>query len=141
MGAVRQPGVNEVMIGLNDLRLELRVKSHFEGLASPLLDALAGEVQRANLAFSVGGIGRPDDLSLPVSPDLVLAQFPRLRATGAWVSRSFFKGVPLDWNLAGAILSVRQRLTEWACASPEMLEGARSDLAERARQIASSPRR
>jgi len=133
------PGVHEVMAGLNDLRLELGVKSHFEVLASPLLDTLASEVHRADLAFSVGGVARPDDLSLPVSADLVLAQFPRLGATGAWVSRSFFKGVPSDWNLAAAIRALRQRLTEWAGASREMLERARSDLAERARAIASSP--
>lgn len=133
------PGVHEVMVGLNDLRLELGVKSHFEVLASPLLDALASEVHRADLAFSVGGVGRPDDLSLPVSADLVLAQFPRLGATGAWVSRSFFKGVPSDWNLAAAICALRQRLTEWAGASREMLERARNELAERARAIASTP--
>ena len=31
------PGIDEVMIGLNDLRLEFRVRSHFEILAAPLL--------------------------------------------------------------------------------------------------------
>src|SRR4051794_17968424 len=44
------PGVDEVMFGLNDLRLELGVQNHFEVLASPVLDALASEVRRANLA-------------------------------------------------------------------------------------------
>jgi hypothetical protein len=132
-------GIDEVMIGLNDLRLALGVRSHFEILASPLLDALAGEVSRVNLPLSVGGVARRDDVSLPVSSDLVLAQFPRLGATGAWISRSFFKGVPADWDFAAAIGAVRRRLTEWAQASPEVLERARSDLAAGARAIALGP--
>lgn len=131
------PGIDEVMVGLNDLRLELRVQNHFEVLASPLLDAVAREVRAAGVAFSVGGVARPDDQSLPVAPDLVLAQFPRLEATGAWISRSFFRDMPPGWDLRTAIASVRRRLTEWASASPEALERARRQLAERAREIAS----
>jgi hypothetical protein len=85
-------GIDEVMLGLNDLRLQLGVANHFEVLASPVLDALAGEVRRADLPLAVGGIARAHDPSLPVSPDLVYAQFPRLGATGAWLGRSFFGG-------------------------------------------------
>jgi hypothetical protein len=106
---------------------------------APILDALASEVRRANLPLSLCGVARPDDASLPVSADLVLAQFPRLGATGAWISRSFFRGAPSDWNLREAIAAVRQCLTEWASASPESLERARADLAEQARAFASSP--
>lgn len=133
------PGVDEVMFGLNDLRLELGVQNHFEVLASPILDALASEVGRANLALSLGGVARPDDVSLPVSADLVLAQFPRLGATGAWISRSFFRGAPSEWDLGEGIATVRRHLTEWSSASPESLERARADLAEQARVFASSP--
>jgi hypothetical protein len=132
------PGIDEVMVGLNDLRLELGVHNHFEVLASPLVDALAAEVKGARLAFSVGGVARPDDLSLPVPPDLVLAQFPRLGATGAWVSRSFMRGVPPNWDFKATVSLLRQRLTEWAVMSPESLEQARTSLAKRARDIASA---
>lgn len=129
-------GIDEIMVGLNDLRLELRVQNHFEVLASPLLDAIAREVRNAQLAFSVGGVARADDLSLPVSPDLVLAQFPRLGATGAWVSRSFLQDRPPDCEFGTAISALRQRLSEWACMSPAQLERAREELAERARDLA-----
>jgi hypothetical protein len=132
------PGIDEVMIGLNDLRIELGVPSHFEVLASPLLDLVAREVQNAKLAFSVGGVGRTDDTSLPVPPDLVLAQFPRLNATGAWISRSFVRNMPPGWDMAGAVVAVRRRLDEWARAAPEALERARDELAARARQLRSS---
>ena len=128
------PGVDEMMIGLNDLRLAFRVRSHFEVLASPLLDWIAGETHKAGLPLSVGGVARLDDASLPVSPDLVLAQYPRLGATGGWLSRSFLRGVGDERDFAAAIAAVRGRLTQWADAPPEALERARATLARRARE-------
>lgn len=130
------PGVSEVMVGLNDLRLELGVQNHFEVLASPLLEGIAGEVKKANLPFSVGGVARPDDRELPVAPDLVLAQLRRLGATGAWISRSFVQNLPAPRDLAQGVKAIRQRLTEWGAASPAKLEHARKQLAERARELA-----
>ena len=127
------PGIDEVMVGLNDLRLELGVQDHFEVLVSPLLHTVSNEVRRVNLPFAVGGVADPNDHSLPVSSDLVLAQFPRLGATGAWLSRSFLSGVLPDHNFGTAISAIRIRLTEWALSSPESLERARDDLAERVR--------
>jgi hypothetical protein len=113
---VAVPGIDEVMFGLNDLRLQLGVGNHFEVLASPLLDGLAHEV--------------------PVSPDLVYAQFPRLDATGAWLSRSFFNGTPPGWDFGEAVVAMRRRLTEWAAAPPIDLKRARDDLAREARAAA-----
>ncbi len=134
-------GLCEVMIGLNDLRFELAVDNHFELLASPLLDFIASEVRRAGLVFSVGGVARPEDSSLPIAPDLVLAQFPRLGATGAFLSRSFFRGIALDGDVDRSILSLRRRLTEWAAESPESWERARKKLAEHAYTTTMSERR
>ena len=128
------PGIDEVMAGLNDLRLALGVRSHFEVLASPLIDMLAAETHRAGLAFSVGGVSRPDD-ALPLPPDLVLAQYPRLQATGAWLSRSLLRGLPPEIDLADAVASIRRRLTEWAAASVVELTRARDELAARARAL------
>jgi HpcH/HpaI aldolase/citrate lyase family len=82
-------GIDEVMFGLNDLHLQLDVSNHFEVFASPLLDGLASEVQAVGLPLSIGGVARVDDTDLPIPPDLVYAQFPRLGATGAWIARSF----------------------------------------------------
>ena len=81
----------------------------------------------------VGGVSRPDD-ALPVPPDLVLAQYPRLQATGAWLSRSFVHNLPDDVDLAVAVASIRRRLTEWAAAPA--LESARDELGARARALA-----
>jgi hypothetical protein len=133
---VAVPGIDEVMFGLNDLRLQFGVRNHFEVLASPLLDGLAREVRQAGLPLSVGGIARTDDAALPVSPDLVYAQFPRLDATGAWLSRSFFNGTPPGWDFGEAVVAMRRRLTEWAAAPPIDLKRARDDLARDARAAA-----
>lgn len=125
-------GISEIMVGLNDLRVELAVNNPFEVLASPVLDAIAREAHNAKLLLSVGGVGRPDDRSLPIPVELVFAQFPRLGATGAWLSRSFLRGVPADWDFGKAVAALRQRLTEWAHATPAELETARSELAKHA---------
>ena len=128
-------GLDEVMLGLNDLRIELRLRNVFELLVSPLLECLADETRVRNLPFSVGGVARLDDHSLPVPADLVLAQYPRLGATGAWLSRSFLKAPTSSLDEKGAVESVRRRLTEWAAQGPEALESARDSLAALARKI------
>ncbi|MDP1664048.1 MAG: aldolase/citrate lyase family protein [Methylobacter sp.] len=130
------PGLQEVMVGLNDLRIELAVNNHFEVLASSIVDTIAWEANRAGLAFSVGGVARPDDQSLSIDPNLVLAQYPRLGATGAWISRSFFHGMPSDWDFEQSVLFLRKRLTEWSETSPELREEARKKLADMASEMA-----
>jgi hypothetical protein len=126
------PGIDEVMIGLNDMHVQLRVANHFEVLVSPLLDMVGTEVRRKGLRWSVGGVGRVDDATLPVPADLVHAQYPRLGATGAWISRSFIKAMPPHGGLRHDIQSLRDRLDRWATASPACLESAREELALRA---------
>ena len=122
------PGVNEVMLGLNDLRLQFGVANHFEMLASPVIDMLATEVLARGLPLSIGGVGRVGDASLPVPVDLVLAQYPRLGATGAWLSRSFCR-VTEGSDFDAGVRELRTRLDEWAAASRRQLEQARRELA------------
>jgi citrate lyase beta subunit len=137
---LRVPGVGEVMIGLNDLRLEMAIESHFELLASPLLDQIASKVREAGLPFSLGGVTRPGDKSLATPPDLVLAQYPRLGASGAWIARSFLHNNNPMQDFAESVGSIRQRLTEWAEASAEVRARARDDLMRHLRGTYSMPR-
>jgi hypothetical protein len=129
------PGIDEVMVGLNDLRIELRVRNSFEVLSSAVLEGVAAQVLEKGLDFSIGGVARLDDASLPVPSDLVLAQYPRLGATGAWLSRSFFRGLQTPEDAGPAIGSLRQRLTEWAAAPGESLESARNALGRCAHEL------
>jgi len=125
-------GIDEVMLGLNDLHLQFRVGNHFEVLASPVVDMLASEVRSKGLSLAVGGVGRVGDTTLPVRADLVLAQYPRLGATGAWLARSFLGGLPASGTLADSVCALRTRLDEWGAASAEELESARIELARAA---------
>jgi citrate lyase beta subunit len=128
---LQTPGVDEVMLGLNDLHLQLGAANHFEVLASPVVDMLASETRRRGLPLMIGGLGRPDDPRLPIPADLVCAQYPRLGATGAWIARSFedADGPP---DYAAEVSRLRERLSQWASSSPEALEEARAELARRA---------
>lgn len=122
-------GIQEVMIGLNDLRLELAVSNHFEVLVSPLVEMIADNVKRAGLQFSIGGVAAPEDKNLRVDPDLVLAQYPRLGATGAWLSRSFvdLRNSPSDFQ--ASVEGIRCRLSEWMGMDSSGTDKAHSSLA------------
>jgi hypothetical protein len=121
-------GIREMTIGLTDLHLSLGLSNQFELLTSPLLEIAADEARKAGIAFSVGGLGRPDQAALPVPADLVLAQYPRIGATGAWLSRSFFQDWPEGRTFADELDILRKRLTEWSLAGPEERETARLSL-------------
>jgi HpcH/HpaI aldolase/citrate lyase family len=124
------PGIDEVMFGLNDLHLQFGVANPFEILASPVMDMLSAEVRRKGIPFGVGGLGRIDDTGLPIAPDLVYAQYPRLGATGAWISRCFTRDPALDFGQGAREL--RARLTGWSTAPPDRLEKAQQELARAA---------
>jgi hypothetical protein len=108
--------------------------SHFEVLTSPLSALAAVEAARAGLAFSAGGVTRPDHGDLPAPPDLVLAQYPRLGATGAWLSRSFLERASTPGPLADGVTAIRARLNAWGETGPGALEDARRRLAEAVRR-------
>jgi 2-keto-3-deoxy-L-rhamnonate aldolase RhmA len=126
-------GLEEAMLGLNDMRLALGVDSHFQVLASPVAAMVAAEAARAGLAFTVGGVTRHDQPGLPAPPDLVLAQYPRLAATGAWLSRSFMARANGPAGLAEDVAAIRARLNQWGEAGPEALEDAQAQLMQAAR--------
>jgi len=85
------------LIGLNDLHLSLGWRSHFEVLASDYLTGICTTILEAGLRLGVGGLGRAGDNDLPIPADLVYAQYPRLGAGAALVSRAFFRGAaPVD---------------------------------------------
>jgi hypothetical protein len=125
-------GIDEVMLGLNDLHLQFGVANHFEVLASPLVDVLAAEVLRKGIPLAIGGVGRVGDTAMPVPTDLVYAQYPRLGATGAWLSRSFVNSALSPGDFQPAVLALRGRLNEWAASPAEDLEHARTELARHA---------
>jgi hypothetical protein len=120
-------GVDELMIGLNDLRLQLGVSNHFEVLASPIMDGVCAAMRQDGRPFSVGGVARAGDAGMPIPSELVYAQYPRLGATGGLLTRAFVKDLPLA-DLPDAVAALRQRLSVWAGEDPMALEAARAEL-------------
>jgi hypothetical protein len=124
------PGVAEIHIGLNDLYLSLGLKNHFELLVSPLLEMLSQQVLRRGVPFGFGGVGRLGDTRLPVSPDLNYAQYPRLHADRALVSRVFLTPDYRELDLAAEVANLRRRLDEWASAPEAEIQKSRAKLRE-----------
>jgi citrate lyase beta subunit len=127
-------GVDEIMIGLNDLRLQLGIANHFELLASPMLEGMCAALRADGRPFSLAGVARSSDTTMPVPSELVYAQYPRLGATGGWVTRSFMKGLAAE-DLPAAITTLRRRLSEWAAKGANALGVARAELARRASEL------
>ncbi len=121
-------GVSEIFIGLNDLRIGLGLSHPFEVVVSDLMDTIASRVLDAGLRFGFGGVARFDDCTLPVQPDLVYSQYPRLNATSAWLARSFFAGLE-PGAIEAAVRTLRQRMTYWGGQSAAALDGRRAELA------------
>lgn len=128
---VRVPGVSEVHVGINDLSLSMGMKSRFEVLDCELIEEVSRTVRAAGLRFGIGGIGRVDDLALPISSDLVYAQYPRLGASAALLSRAFTRG---GCDLRLEVARARARIARWATAPADELERARARLGARLKE-------
>lgn len=114
-------GVDEIHIGVNDLSLSLGLSKRWEVLTGGLMRDVADCVRRAHRPFGFGGIGLPDDATLPVPSELVYAEHARLGATRALLSRSFGFGTRAT---EADVRHARARLAAWRQASPEALDAA-----------------
>ena len=121
-------GVTEIVVGLNDLRISLGLSNLFEVVVSDRMNTISALVRDAGIRFGFGGLARVDDTTLPVAPDLTYAQYPRLGATSAWLSRSFYRGIGLG-EIGTAVHSLRQRLSYWDNQPLSAWAGKRDELA------------
>jgi len=128
-------GISEVMVGLNDLRLSTGVDSPFEAVASDLMTVVARQVLERGCAFGFGGLPRVGDGTLPVPPDLVIAQHARLGSTSAWLSRSFFGENPDRLDLVAEVGRLRDRIRYWTTQPPDVLMFERDQLRRHLRGI------
>jgi hypothetical protein len=118
-------GVGEVHVGINDLALSLGLHNRFAVFDSELVATIASSVRDAGLPFGIGGIGRIDDTTLPIAPDLVYAQYPRLGATAALISRAFIRAGGDATRLKADVAASRARLAYWQAAGPRVQDQAR----------------
>lgn len=125
----RVPGLTGLHVGINDLGLA----SRFEVYALGEVERAARAAAAAGIRFGIGGIGRHDAAGLPVDPDLVYAQYPRLGAGSALLARSF---LARGSDLGPAIARARERLAWWGRQPATELERARVALLDSARACA-----
>jgi citrate lyase beta subunit len=130
-------GVDEIHLGLNDLALSIGATNRFEVLTDEGVAHVARTIVQAGLRFGAGGLGRVDDRSLPIPTDLIYAQYARLGATAALVSRAFLAPDPARVDLDAEVTRARERLAGWALRPAEELEAARTALKECASRSAS----
>jgi hypothetical protein len=110
---VRVSGLDCIHVGLTDLALSLNLTNRFALFVSPLLGRVADAVHASGLRLCVGGIGRALDDAQPMPSDLIYAQYARLNATGALVSRAFFGREPAALDLVAAVSDCRERMVWW----------------------------
>ena len=123
-------GIDEVMVGLNDLHLSAGINNRFELIASDVLTMVAEAVHARGIGFGFGGVARLGDQSLPIPADAVLAQHARLGSTAAWISRSFFNCGLQGIDLGIEIARLRERLSFWA-TQPDTALLAQRDVVRR----------
>ncbi len=80
-------GIDEIHIGLNDLHLSMNLKFMFELLSNGTVEDIASKINKKNIPFGIGGIGRIGGGMVPA--EMIIAEHYRLGSTGAILSRSF----------------------------------------------------
>ena len=85
--AVRVPGVDQMLIGLNDLHLCYHQKFMFQLLADGKVDRLCAQLRDAEIPYGFGGVGRPGSGALPA--EYIIGEHYRLGSQYVILSRSF----------------------------------------------------
>lgn len=85
--AVKVPGIDQMLIGLNDLHLCYHQKFMFQLLADGTVDRLCAMLRGANIPYGFGGVGRPGSGTLPA--EYIVGEHYRLGSQYVILSRSF----------------------------------------------------
>jgi len=126
------PGIDEIMVGLNDLHLGLGLRFMFECLAGGLVEHVAHQVRSAGISFGFGGIARVGEGLVPA--ELILSEHVRLGSSLVILSRSFRAGADID--LATEVGRVRAEEERLRGLSMVELQRNRMELCSRVWRIA-----
>ncbi len=134
-------GVDEIHIGLNDLRLSCGYANIFSAVATGLIDQASEVVRCAGIRFGFGGMVSPDRGRLPISPDRVIGEHVRLGSTHALLGRSFrarYQGSPspeLLKEFGEDIRAIRRCYSCWSERSKKELKANHLRLAAAVKTI------
>ena len=85
--AVKVSGIDQMLIGLNDLHLCYHQKFMFQLLADGTVDRLCAGLREANIPYGFGGVGRPGSGALQA--EYIIGEHYRLGSQYVILSRSF----------------------------------------------------
>ncbi len=130
---LKETGVDEIHLGLNDLSISLGHQVIFESLCNGMIDRAAELLNGAGIPFGFGGLARLSNRDLPIHPEMILAEQVRLGASVGWLGRSF-RG-ELEYHrrageLSDEIRNLRAALERWSVSSPDALAHNRTTLCE-----------
>ena len=129
---VGSPGIDEVLIGLNDLHLSLGCRFMFEPLLTGHVDRVAAVVKRQGVRFGFGGIARVDEGMLPGRD--VLAEHVRLGSQAVILSRTFNRAGG-EQSFEGAVAAIRVAEATLMQRTPEQTEQDRVRVAGQIRDL------
>jgi hypothetical protein len=126
---VRVEGVDEIHVGLNDLRLSLGLTVPFEPLATGLVDEAGRLAHEAGVRFGFGGVTSPTITGLPVSPARIIGEHVRLQSRMAWLGRSFRERVSgRPAAIVAEVAAIRQCARSWHEAAPDELAANQAEV-------------
>lgn len=130
---VQISGIDEIHVGLNDLRLSLDLDVIFEVLCNGILDRISQVIRSANIRFGFGGVSSPTATYLPVNPERIIAAQVQLGSSLALLGRSFrqpFEDLSSPEKLIQEIEAIRQCADYWQQASEAEFADNRTVLAQ-----------
>ena len=127
---VKLDGIHEIHVGINDLSLNLGMRSRFMVFTTTLMGQIAKCTQTPGLRFGFGSIGQALDTSMPVPSDLIYAQYARLGGSAVIISQSFAASSLSNAQFDSSISKLRQRIAFWRSASTDRIERAHDELCD-----------
>jgi 2-keto-3-deoxy-L-rhamnonate aldolase RhmA len=115
------PGVSELFIGLNDLKISLGLSFLFEPLINGLLDRAADQLHGLGIPWGFGGLARFGEGMLPA--EMILGEHMRLGSSSAILSRTFHRMAPslealqAEMDFSAEIAKLRAAESHWRSAN------------------------
>lgn len=131
-------GIDEIHIGLNDLRITMRLTFIFESLSNGIIDYIAKKVNSKGIDFGFGGIGLIGEGELPAK--MILAEHYRLGSKMVILSRVFkgnrdYKELAESNWLKQEIMKIRDEERRLICWKEEQFEENRKKVIESVNRI------
>lgn len=102
---VKLKGIDDIHIGLNDLKIEFKLYSIFEIFYSNILEYISRILKKEKIPFGIGGITRLGAGDIPSK--LIISEHKRLGSSRVIISRTFMKDLGLTRSLKNEIQKIK----------------------------------